>query len=148
MLIEASRLLEEIDRPLAVEIRTEACSAQLGVADAEGVLAAAERAQELVERLPEGGLHDLVALTRGWAQLLRRTIGRRRAALRDAVSTAATLDPLGLVRISGALEWLDRWATATGTPAATFRRLAPTAQSAFSRTCSTSRPGTRTGPGC
>ena len=108
VLIEASRLLEEIDRPLAVEICTEACSAQLGVADAEGVLAAAERARELVEQLPDGDLHDLVALTRGWALCYAGRSDEGVPLLRDAVSTAATLDPLGLVRISGALEWLDR----------------------------------------
>jgi DNA-binding CsgD family transcriptional regulator len=108
VLIEASRLLEEIDRPLAVEICTEACSAQLGVADAGGVLAAAERAQELVAPLPEGELHDLVALTRGWALCYAGRSDEGLPLLRDAVSTAATLDPVGLMRISGALEWLDR----------------------------------------
>jgi DNA-binding CsgD family transcriptional regulator len=108
LLVEASRLLEEIDRPLAVEICTEACSAQLGVADAGGVLAAAERAAELVSGLPEGDLHELVSLTRGWVLCY---VGRSEEGLpllREAVSTAATLDPHGLMRISGALEWLDR----------------------------------------
>ena len=108
VLVEASRLLEDVDRPLAVEICIEACSAQLGVADATGVLAAAERAQELVAPLPDGPLHELVALTRGWVLCY---VGRSEEGLpllREAVSTAATLDPHGLMRISGALEWLDR----------------------------------------
>jgi DNA-binding CsgD family transcriptional regulator len=108
VLVEASRLLEEIDRPLAVEICTEACSAQLGVADAGGVLAAAERAQELVAPLSDGHLHELVALTRGWALCYVGRSDEGLPLLREAVSTAATLDPLGLMRISGALEWLDR----------------------------------------
>jgi DNA-binding CsgD family transcriptional regulator len=108
VLIEASKLLEELDRPLAVEICTEACSAQLGVADAEGVLAAAERAQELVEPMPEGNLHDLVALTRGWALCYVGRSDEGVPLLREAVSTAAAFDPAGLTRISGALEWLDR----------------------------------------
>jgi DNA-binding NarL/FixJ family response regulator len=108
VLIEASGLLADIDRPLAVEICTEACSAQLGVADADGVLAAAERAQELVEPLPDGDLHDLVALTRGWALCYVGRSDEGVPLLRDAVSTAAALDPAGLMRISSALEWLDR----------------------------------------
>jgi DNA-binding CsgD family transcriptional regulator len=108
LLIEASSLLEDVNLPLAVEVCTEACSAQLGVADAEGVLAAAERATELAARLPDGELQDLVSLTRGWALCY---VGRSEEGLpylRAAVSTAATLDPLGLMRVSGALEWLDR----------------------------------------
>ncbi len=66
VLVEASKLLEDIDRHLAVEICTEACSAQLGVADAEGMLASAERAEALAEGLSNGHLRDLVTLTRGW----------------------------------------------------------------------------------
>ncbi|HEU4942850.1 MAG TPA: AAA family ATPase, partial [Gaiellaceae bacterium] len=54
VLVEASRLLEDIDRALAVEICTEACSARLGVADAEGMLASAERAEALASGLSNG----------------------------------------------------------------------------------------------
>jgi DNA-binding CsgD family transcriptional regulator len=108
--VEASKLLEEIDLPLAVEICTEACSARLGVADAKGMLEAAERAEALAAGLPNGDLRDLVTLTRGWVlcyvgrsdeglPLLEQTV---------VVAEAAALDPLGLMRISGALEWLDR----------------------------------------
>ena len=108
LLVEASVLLEDVDRPLAVEICTEACSAQLGVADAAGVLAAADRAAELAADLPDGDLQDLVTLTRGWALCYVGRSAEGRPLLEEAVSTAATLDPLGLMRISGALEWLDR----------------------------------------
>ena len=106
--MEAADLLEDVDRPLAVEIATEACSAQLGLADAAGVLAAAERARELVAPLPDGDLHELVALTFGWALCYVGRSDEGLPLLGDAVSTAATLDPLGLMRLSGALEWLDR----------------------------------------
>jgi DNA-binding CsgD family transcriptional regulator len=107
-LMDASRLLEEADRTLAVEICTEACSAQLGLGDAGGILAAAERAHELVGPLPDGNLHDVVALTRGWALCYAGRSDEGLPLLREAVSTATTLDPVGLMRISGALEWLDR----------------------------------------
>ena len=107
-LMEASRLLEEIDRRLAVEICTEACSAQLGLGDADGILTAAERAHELAGPLPDGNLHDVVALTRGWALCYAGRSDEGLPLLREAVSTATTLDPAGLMRISGALEWLDR----------------------------------------
>jgi DNA-binding CsgD family transcriptional regulator len=108
LLVEASELLEDVDRPLAVEICTEACSAQLGVADGAGVLAAADRATELAAGVPHGDLHDLVTLTRGWALCYVGRSAEGRPLLEQAVSTAARLDPLGLMRISGALEWLDR----------------------------------------
>ena len=107
-LMEASRLLEEVDRTLAVEICTEACSAQIGIGDAAGILAAAERAHELVGPLPDGNLHDVVALTRGWALCYAGRSDEGLPLLREAVSTAATVDPAGLMRISGALDWLDR----------------------------------------
>ena len=108
--VEASKLLEEIDLPLAVEICTEACSARLGTADAKGMLESAERAEALAGGLANGDLRDLVTLTRGWVlcyvgrsdegiPLLEQTV---------AAVEAATLDPAGLMRISGALEWLDR----------------------------------------
>jgi DNA-binding CsgD family transcriptional regulator len=110
VLVEASRLLEDIDRALAAEICTEACSAQLGVADPRAMLAAAERAEALAEGLDDRSLRDLVTLTRGWVlcyvgrsdegvPLLEETVG---------IAECADLDPLGLMRISGALEWLDR----------------------------------------
>lgn len=110
VLVEASELLEEIDLPLAVEICTEACSAQLGVADAKGMLAAAERAEALAAGLPNGDLRDLVTLTRGWVLCY---VGRSEEGIplleRAVVAAqAAELDPLGLMRVSGALEWLDR----------------------------------------
>jgi DNA-binding CsgD family transcriptional regulator len=108
VLLEASRLLEVDDLRLAIEICTEACSAQLGVADAEGVLAAAERAAELAERVTDDDLHELVTLTRGWALCYVGRSDEGLPLLEQAVSTAAKPDPLGLMRVSGALEWLDR----------------------------------------
>lgn len=109
-LVEASRLLEDIDRPLAVEICTEACSAQLGVADAEGMLASAERAVALASSLPNDHLRDLVTLTRGWVLCYVGRSDEGVPLLEQAVEAAegAELDPLGLMRISGAFEWLDR----------------------------------------
>jgi DNA-binding CsgD family transcriptional regulator len=116
VLVKASELLEDIDRPLAVEICTEACSARLGIADAEGMLASAERAEALAAGLSNGNLRDLVTLTRGWVlcyvgrsdegiPLLERTV---------ASAQAACFDPVGLMRISGAFEWLDRSREAYG----------------------------------
>jgi DNA-binding CsgD family transcriptional regulator len=107
-LLEAANLLEDVDRALAVEICTEACSAQLGLGDGAGVLAAAERAHELVAPLEDPHLHELVALTRGWALCYVGRSDEGVPLLCDAVSTAATLDPHGLMRFSGAMEWLDR----------------------------------------
>jgi DNA-binding CsgD family transcriptional regulator len=108
VLLEAANLLEDVDRALAVEICTESCSAQLGLGDAAGVLAAAERAHELVAPLDDPHLHELVALTRGWALCYVGRSDEGVPLLCDAVSTAATMDPHGLMRFSGALEWLDR----------------------------------------
>jgi DNA-binding CsgD family transcriptional regulator len=113
VLVEASRLLEDIDRPLAVEICTEACSARLGVADAEGMLASAERAEALAAGLSEedhGELRGLVTLTRGWVLCYVGRSDEGVPLLEQAVAAAegADLDPLGLMRISGAFEWLDR----------------------------------------
>jgi len=108
VLVEASRLLEDVDLRLAIELSAEACSAQLGVADADGVLAAAERARELVERVDDEDLHELVTLTRGWALCYVGRSDEGLPLLEQAVSTGAKLDPLGLMRVSGALEWLDR----------------------------------------
>jgi DNA-binding CsgD family transcriptional regulator len=110
VLVEASQLLEDIDLPLAVEICTEACSARLGIADAEGMLRSAERAEALAAGLSNGDLRDLVTLTRGWVLCYVGRSDEGRPLLEQAVGTAecAKLDPLGLMRISGALEWLDR----------------------------------------
>jgi DNA-binding CsgD family transcriptional regulator len=108
VLVEASRLLEDVDLRLAIELSAEACSAQLGVADAGGVLAAAERAAELVERVADEDLHELVRLTRGWALCYVGRSDEGLPLLEQAVSTGAKLDPLGLMRVSGALEWLDQ----------------------------------------
>jgi DNA-binding CsgD family transcriptional regulator len=110
VLVEASELLEEIDLPLAVEICTEACSAQFGVADAKGMLAAAERAEALAAGLPNGDLRGLVTLTRGWVLCYVGRSDEGVPLLEKAVAAAdaAELDPLGLMRVSGALEWLDR----------------------------------------
>ena len=108
VLVEASRLLEDVDLRLAIELSAEACSAQLGVADASGVLAAAERAAELVERVDDEDLHELVTLTRGWALCYVGRSDEGQPLLQQAVSTGAKLDPLGLMRVSGALEWLDQ----------------------------------------
>jgi DNA-binding CsgD family transcriptional regulator len=108
VLVEASRLLEDVDLRLAIELSAEACSAQLGVADADGVLAAAERARELVERVDDEDLHELVTLTRGWALCYVGRSDEGLPLLERAVSTGAKLDPLGLMRVSSALEWLDQ----------------------------------------
>ena len=110
VLVEAAELLADIDRPLAVEICTEACSAQLGVADPEGMLAAADRAVDLAEDLSNGDLRELVTLTRGWVLCYVGRSAEGVPLLEQAVAAAegAELDPLGLMRISGALEWLDR----------------------------------------
>jgi DNA-binding CsgD family transcriptional regulator len=110
LLIEASTLLEEVDRSLAVEICTEACSAQLGMGDPEGMLAAADRATALAADLPDEDLRDLVTMTRGWVLCYVGRSDEGVPLLEQAVSTAeaANLDPLGLMRMSGALEWLDR----------------------------------------
>jgi DNA-binding CsgD family transcriptional regulator len=109
-LVEASELLEDIDRELAVEICTEACSARLGLADAEGMLASAERAEELAAGISNGHLRNLVTLTRGWVLCYVGRSDEGVPLLCQAVEAAegAELDPLGLMRISGALEWLDR----------------------------------------
>ena len=110
VLVEASRLLEDIDRALAAEICTEACSAQLGVADPRAMLAAAERAEALAEGLHDRSLRDLVTLTRGWVFCYVGRSDEGVPLLEETVGSAecADLDPLGLMRISGALEWLDR----------------------------------------
>jgi DNA-binding CsgD family transcriptional regulator len=110
VLVEASKLLEDVDPPLAVEICTEACSARLGVADAKGMLESAERAASLAEGVSDGDVRDLVTLTRGWVLCYVGRSDEGRPLLEQAVATAecARLDPLGLMRISGALEWLDR----------------------------------------
>ena len=148
VLVEASELLEDVDLRLAIEICTEACSAQLGVADAGGVLDAAERARELVERVDDEDLHELVTLTRGWALCYVGRSDEGVPLLEQAVSTGAKLDPLGLMRVSSALEWLDQSREGFGMRAATSRRRARTARSACCRTCSTSRRGTATAPAC
>jgi DNA-binding CsgD family transcriptional regulator len=110
VLVEASELLEDIDRELAVEICVEACSARLGVADAQGMLASAERAEELAAGISNGDLRNLVTLTRGWVLCYVGRSDEGVPLLCQAVEAAegAELDPQGLMRISGALEWLDR----------------------------------------
>ncbi len=110
VLVEASELLEDIDRELAIEICVEACSARLGVADAEGMLASAERAEELAAGISNGDLRNLVTLTRGWVLCYVGRSDEGVPLLCEAVEAAegAELDPQGLMRISGALEWLDR----------------------------------------
>ena len=109
VLLEASRLLEDADPALAAEICTEACSAQLGVADAARMLAAAERAEALSAGLTDPALRDLVTLTRGWVLCYVGRSDEGMPLLEQTVASAACadLDPLGLMRISGALEWLD-----------------------------------------
>jgi DNA-binding CsgD family transcriptional regulator len=74
------------------------------------MLASAERAEALAEGLPDGDLHDLVTLTRGWVLCYVGRSDEGVPLLEEAVAAAegAELDPLGLMRISGALEWLDR----------------------------------------
>ena len=66
LLVEASVLLEDVDRRLAVEICTEACSARLGVGDAPGMLAAAERAHALAAESEDDEIRRRVSLTLGW----------------------------------------------------------------------------------
>jgi DNA-binding CsgD family transcriptional regulator len=108
LLVEASRLLEDLDRRLAAEICTEACSAQLGIADAGGMLAAAERAAQLAEGLEDDDLHELVALTRGWVLCYVGRSAEGVPLLEEALSAASSLDPHSLTRVSAPLEWLDR----------------------------------------
>jgi DNA-binding CsgD family transcriptional regulator len=109
-LVEASRLLEDVDRALAVQICTEACSAQLGIADASGMLAAAERATVLADGLRDGHLRNQVTLTRGWVLCYVGRSDEGMPLLEQAVERAddAAVDPVGLMRLSAPLEWLER----------------------------------------
>jgi DNA-binding CsgD family transcriptional regulator len=108
VLMEAARLLEDVDRRLAAEICTEACTAQLGIADADGMLAAAERAAQLAEGVGDDDLQELVALTRGWVLCYVGRSAEGLPLLEEALSAASTLDPHSLTRVSAPLEWLDR----------------------------------------
>jgi DNA-binding CsgD family transcriptional regulator len=112
LLVEASTLLEDVDRRLAVEICTEACSARLGVGDAPGMLAAAERAHALAAETQDEEVGRLVSLTLGWVLCY---VGRSADGMLLLETTVASpervgaqLDPLSLLRIGVALEWLER----------------------------------------
>jgi DNA-binding CsgD family transcriptional regulator len=74
------------------------------------MLASAERAEQLAAGLSNGHLRNLVTLTRGWVLCYVGRSDEGVPLLRQAVEAAegAEIDPLGLMRISGALEWLDR----------------------------------------
>jgi DNA-binding CsgD family transcriptional regulator len=111
LLVEASTLLEDVDRRLAVEICTEACSARLGVGDAPGMLAAAERAHALAAETHDEEVGRLVSLTLGWVLCY---VGRSVEGMPLLETTVASpervgaqLDPLSLLRIGVALEWLE-----------------------------------------
>ena len=74
------------------------------------MLASAERAEELASGISNDHLRDLVTLTRGWVLCYVGRSDEGVPLLCQAVEAAegAELDPQGLMRISGALEWLDR----------------------------------------
>ena len=112
LLIEASILLEDVDRRLAVEICTEACSARLGVGDAPGMLAAAERAHALAADSEDDEIRRRVSLTLGWVLCYvgRSTEGTPmlERAVESVEDFGAQLDSLSLLRIGVALEWLER----------------------------------------
>jgi DNA-binding CsgD family transcriptional regulator len=112
LLLEASTFLEDIDRSLAVKICTEACGARLGVGDAAGMLAAAERAHALAADAQDDEVNRLVSLTLGWVLCY---VGRSREGtplLERSVASPehldAQLEPLSLLRMGVALEWLER----------------------------------------
>jgi DNA-binding CsgD family transcriptional regulator len=118
LLLEASTLLEDIDRPLAVRICTEACSARLGVGDAGGMLAAAERAQALAAGMEDDEVTRLVTLTLGWVLCYVGRSGEGTPLLERAVASpeqlGVQLEPLSLLRIGVGLEWLERSREAFG----------------------------------
>jgi DNA-binding CsgD family transcriptional regulator len=112
LLLEASTLLEDVDRPLAVKICIEACNARLGVGDAAGMLAAAERAHTIAAETHDEAVSRLVAQTLGWVLCY---VGRSPEGTPLLERSAASpehlgvqLEPLSLVRIGVALEWLER----------------------------------------
>ena len=112
LLVEASVLLEDVDPRLAVEICTEACSARLGVGDADGMLAAAERAHALADGTEDEDVRRLVSLTLGWVLCYVGRSSEGTPLLQRAVESpeevGAQLDSLSLLRIGVALEWLER----------------------------------------
>ncbi len=112
LLVEASTLLENIDRRLAVEICTEACSARLGVGDAPGMLAAAERAHVLAAETNDEEVSRLSTLTLGWVLCYVGRSGEGIPLLEKAVASSDSLvqqlDALSLQRFGVALEWLER----------------------------------------
>ncbi len=118
LLLEASVLLEDVDRRLAVEICTEACSARLGVGDAPGMLAAAERANALAAETQDEEIRRLATLTLGWVLCYvgRSDEGmpRLERAVESPEEVGARLDSLSLLRIGVALEWLERSREAFG----------------------------------
>jgi len=118
LLMEASVLLEDVDLPLATEICTEACSARLGVGDAPGMLAAAERAHALAAETDDPEIQRLVSLTLGWVLCYVGRSEEGTPLLQRAVESpeeiGAQLDSLSLLRIGVALEWLERSREAFG----------------------------------
>ena len=101
LLMEASALLEDVDRRLAVEICTEACSARLGVGDAPGMLAAAERAHALAADTEDDDIRRRVSLTLGWVACYVGRSDEGTPLLEDAVESpaevGAQLDSLSLL---------------------------------------------------
>jgi DNA-binding CsgD family transcriptional regulator len=118
LLMEAATLLEDVDRRLAVEICTEACSARLGVGDASGMLAAAERAHALAAETQDEEVRRLVTLTLGWVLCYVGRSHEGSPLLERAVASPedldVQLDPLSLLRIGVGLEWLERSREAFG----------------------------------
>jgi len=105
-------LLEDTDLRLAVKICTEACSARLGVGDAAGMLAAAERAHALAAGTDDDEVTRLVTLTLGWVLCYVGRSGEGTPLLERSVESpeqlGVQLEPLSLLRIGVALEWLER----------------------------------------
>ena len=112
LLMEASTLLEDTDLRLAVKICTEACSARLGVGDAAGMLAAAERAHALAAGTDDEEVTRLVTLTLGWVLCYVGRSSEGTPLLERSVESpdqlGVQLEPLSLLRIGVALEWLER----------------------------------------
>jgi DNA-binding CsgD family transcriptional regulator/tetratricopeptide (TPR) repeat protein len=111
-LLEASELLRQIDRGLAVEVCADACTTRQILGDSPGILAAAQRARALAAGTGDAETERLAAFTLGWVLC---GVGRPREGLplvdeaAPAVAgAAATLDPLRLLRASLPLDWRDR----------------------------------------
>jgi DNA-binding CsgD family transcriptional regulator len=111
-LLEASALLEDVDRKLSIEVATEACSTLHIVGDAHRLLDTARRANALAAELGDEAVSRLALFTLGWALCYA---GRPADGVPLVEETAASaeaggdgLDPLEILRASLALDWLDR----------------------------------------